>query len=191
MTALARGLVLGTFLTILAYFVNGVPAANAEILNNEPFDWTSSNSIGDVGFCNYTGGPGSGVENYVRAVQLLMWADGQYGPGTIRPGSIDGWWGNMSHQGMRGWQSTHGNLAIDGCFGNSSANHAQGGTPSGHPNHLTPNSGYGGYVYDGTSHNRSYGTFAGGDGRGWEQAWNGFWFSYAGCSPAGLNCALF
>lgn len=190
MAILARGVCLGFFLTMIAYFGSGATPASAEVLNNEPFDWISSNSSLDVGYCGATGGPGSGLENYIKSVQLLMWADGQYGPGTSRGGAIDGNWKTISNAGMRGWQSAHG-IAIDGCFGNNTANHAQGGVPSGHANHMTPNSGYTDYVYDGTRHNQSYSSFAGGDGRGWEQTVYGSWFSYVGCSPAGLNCAYY
>jgi hypothetical protein len=123
----------------------------------------------------------NGGQNYVRAVQLLMYADGTYGPGTARGGSIDGLWGNRSHNGMREWQSVHG-LGVDGCFGTGSANNAQ--------LRITPNSGFVLYTYDGSRHDRNYHTFQASDGKAWEEVSYDVWRSYAGCTPAGFSCTV-
>jgi peptidoglycan hydrolase-like protein with peptidoglycan-binding domain len=166
---------------MVAYPTSG-SSASAEVLNNEPFDWTSSASIAPAGsscgngFTGYNGGA-----NYVKAVQLLMYADGTYGPGTARGGSIDGLWGNKSHNGMREWQSAHG-LGVDGCFGPASANNSQ--------LRISPDGGLTLYTYDGSRHDRNYHTFIAGDGKAWEEVHYSVWISYAGCTPAGANCTV-
>lgn len=127
---------------ILAHLVSGsVSASHAEGKDFEPFDPKSVSNgtiVGNVGSpCGgYTGANGVG-DNFVRAVQLLLYADNLYGGNfTKYPGPIDGLFGPNTENGLRDWQTGHG-LTSDGCFGHNSANHSQGGAGDG--NHITPN----------------------------------------------------
>lgn len=86
-------------------------------------------------------------QNYIRAIQLLLKADGWYN------GTIDGLWGPNTNEAYYDWQNANG-LGQDGCFGPHDANEAQ--------LHIDPDSGFrelpDPYTYDGLSVDRDYRT---------------------------------